>query len=236
MRSRSPYGERGLKSLDFWRSNRTRGRSPYGRAWIEMSRPQRRIPSLSSRSPYGRAWIEIRTEPFPASRHASLSLRRAWIEICSWCPTWSAAWSLSLRRAWIEIRTEPFPASRHASLSLRRAWIEIRTVRWQNTDCRSLSLRRAWIEIFDGGWRGGSRGGRSPYGERGLKSCCGRGLLDVQASLSLRRAWIEISNPRPWNGRHESLSLRRAWIEIRIPANQPPQVAGRSPYGERGLK
>ena len=144
---RSPYGERGLKSLDFWRSNRTRGRSPYGRAWIE-------------------------------------------------------------------IRTEPFPASRHASLSLRRAWIEIRTVRWQNTDCRSLSLRRAWIEIFDGGWRGGSRGGRSPYGERGLKSCCGRGLLDVQASLSLRRAWIEISNPRPWNGRHESLSLRRAWIEI----------------------
>ena len=122
--------------------------------------------------------------------------------------------SLSLRRAWIEIRTEPFPASRHASLSLRRAWIEIRTVRWQNTDCRSLSLRRAWIEIFDGGWRGGSRGGRSPYGERGLKSCCGRGLLDVQASLSLRRAWIEISNPRPWNGRHESLSLRRAWIEI----------------------
>ena len=35
---------------------------------------------------------------------------------------------------------------------------------------------------------------------------------------------------------YASLSLRRAWIEIRIPANQPPQVAGRSPYGERGLK
>ena len=126
MRSRSPYGERGLKSLDFWRSNRTRGRSPYGRAWIEIRTRLWRFPAPVCRSPYGerglrnvktaaqdtvvvkslslrRAWIEIRTEPFPASRHASLSLRRAWIEICSWCPTWSAAWSLSLRRAWIEI-------------------------------------------------------------------------------------------------------------------------------------
>ena len=167
----------------------------------------------------------------------SLSLRRAWIEICSWCPTWSAAWSLSLRRAWIEMVPSPPAASSRASrspygerglkyrhrrkrrpqdqsLSLRRAWIEIRTEPFPASRHASLSLRRAWIEIFDGGWRGGSRGGRSPYGERGLKSCCGRGLLDVQASLSLRRAWIEISNPRPWNGRHESLSLRRAWIEI----------------------
>ena len=182
-----------MKSLDFWRSNRTRGRSPYGRAWIEIRTRLWRFPAPVCRSPYGeRGLRNVKT-----AAQDTVVVK-----------------SLSLRRAWIEIRTEPFPASRHASLSLRRAWIEIRTVRWQNTDCRSLSLRRAWIEIFDGGWRGGSRGGRSPYGERGLKSCCGRGLLDVQASLSLRRAWIEISNPRPWNGRHESLSLRRAWIEI----------------------
>ena len=146
----------------------------------------------SSRSPYGERGLKF-------ENLCHLRIRRK---------------SLSLRRAWIEIRTVRWQNTDCRSLSLRRAWIEIRTVRWQNTDCRSLSLRRAWIEIFDGGWRGGSRGGRSPYGERGLKSCCGRGLLDVQASLSLRRAWIEISNPRPWNGRHESLSLRRAWIEI----------------------
>ena len=166
-------------------------RSPYGERGLKYRHRRKRRPQDQSLS-LRRAWIEIRTEPFPASRHASLSLRRAWIEI----------------------RTVRWQNTDCRSLSLRRAWIEIRTVRWQNTDCRSLSLRRAWIEIFDGGWRGGSRGGRSPYGERGLKSCCGRGLLDVQASLSLRRAWIEISNPRPWNGRHESLSLRRAWIEI----------------------
>ena len=184
------------------------------RAWIEMSRPQRRIPSLSSRSPYGERGLKYAVGVRHGRRPGRSPYGERGLKYRHRRKRRPQDQSLSLRRAWIEIRTEPFPASRHASLSLRRAWIEIRTVRWQNTDCRSLSLRRAWIEIFDGGWRGGSRGGRSPYGERGLKSCCGRGLLDVQASLSLRRAWIEISNPRPWNGRHESLSLRRAWIEI----------------------
>ena len=53
MRSRSPYGERGLKSLDFWRSNRTRGRSPYGRAWIEIRTRLWRFPVPVCRSPYG---------------------------------------------------------------------------------------------------------------------------------------------------------------------------------------
>ena len=145
--------------------------------------------------------------------------------------------SLSLRRAWIEIRTEPFPASRHASLSLRRAWIEIRTVRWQNTDCRSLSLRRAWIEIFDGGWRGGSRGGRSPYGERGLKyRTPDRGMAVMSRSpygergLKYRHGQVqrrrECRSPYGERGLKSlrtvpssmdarSLSLRRAWIEIR---------------------
>ena len=51
--SRSPYGERGLKSLDFWRSNRTRGRSPYGRAWIEIRTRLWRFPAPVCRSPYG---------------------------------------------------------------------------------------------------------------------------------------------------------------------------------------
>ena len=50
---RSPYGERGLKSLDFWRSNRTRGRSPYGRAWIEIRTRLWRFPAPVCRSPYG---------------------------------------------------------------------------------------------------------------------------------------------------------------------------------------
>ena len=46
MRSRSPYGERGLKSLDFWRSNRTRGRSPYGERGLKFVRGYGAFPCL----------------------------------------------------------------------------------------------------------------------------------------------------------------------------------------------
>ncbi len=57
---------------------------------------------------------------------ASLSARRAWIEIISvteYIPEGSA--SLSARRAWIEIPTRAPKASSVVSLSARRAWIEI---------------------------------------------------------------------------------------------------------------
>ena len=59
------------------------------------------------------------------------------------------------------------------------------------------------------------RGGRSPYGERGLKSSGDEREDGADESLSLRRAWIEI----PWlpcpAASRRSLSLRRAWIEMR---------------------
>ena len=121
------------------------------------------------------------------------------------------------------------------SLSLRRAWIEIRTVRWQNTDCRSLSLRRAWIEIFDGGWRGGSRGGRSPYGERGLKYR----TPDRGMAVMSRSPYGE----RGLKYRHGQVQRRR---ECRSPYGERglkfhgqsgvEDALRRSPYGERGLK
>ena len=46
------------------------------------------------------------------------------------------------------------------------------------------------------------QGGRSPYGERGLKYRCPAVAGVDEQSLSLRRAWIEISNRQPWNGHH----------------------------------
>ena len=56
--------------------------------------------------------------------------------------------------------------------------------------------------------------GRSPYGERGLKSCGFQVIHAAKWSLSLRRAWIEI-RALPRQNRHcQSLSLRRAWIEM----------------------
>ena len=55
--------------------------------------------------------------------------------------------SLSARRAWIEIVSDSLPALKLTSLSARRAWIEIHTYRWQRSGIVSLSARRAWIEI-----------------------------------------------------------------------------------------
>ena len=140
------------------------------RAWIEMSRPQRRIPSLSSRSPYGERGLKyavgvrhgrrpgrspygerglkwFRRRPRQAPGRVALLTGERGLKYRHRRKRRPQDQSLSLRRAWIEIRTEPFPASRHASLSLRRAWIEISNPRPWNGRHESLSLRRAWIEI-----------------------------------------------------------------------------------------
>ena len=79
---------------------------------------------------------------------------------------------------------------------------------------RSLSLRRAWIEISRWDTRFCHCQGRSPYGERGLKS---KGAVMLPLSK-------------------ESLSLRRAWIEINCTMAKYGLPVRRSPYGERGLK
>ena len=55
-------------------------------------------------------------------------------------------------------------------------------------------------------------------------------------SLSLRRAWIEITSNVWESADARSLSLRRAWIEIATHQDEGTVSAGRSPYGERGLK
>ena len=58
--------------------------------------------------------------------------------------------SLSARRAWIEIGAPTKQADKHASLSARRAWIEIRRfLASLSAVVTSLSARRAWIEIAD---------------------------------------------------------------------------------------
>ena len=102
----------------------------------------------------------------------------------------------------------------HQSLSLRRAWIEIPATWIRHGRPASLSLRRAWIEI-DLRLRSTPRQrGRSPYGERGLKSC-GQNHHHQDA---------------------KSLSLRRAWIEMGTQSNESTANSSRSPYGERGLK
>jgi hypothetical protein len=59
---------------------------------------------------------------------------------------------------------------------------------------QSLSSRRAWIEISEAVTLIYALAGRSPRGERGLKSYLILYPLIFCQSLSSRRAWIEIRN------------------------------------------
>ena len=79
----------------------------------------------------------------------------------------------------------------------------------------SLSSRRAWIEIVVSEVSvESSKAGRSPHGERGLKSSPAINLKFKTSSLSSRRAWIEMQYAGSLTALYASLSSRRAWIEI----------------------
>ena len=67
-----------------------------------------------------------RTWSSPLQRSASLSARRAWIEILILPGKFVCfGWSLSARRAWIEMKVSIMIITIFMSLSARRAWIEI---------------------------------------------------------------------------------------------------------------
>ena len=145
--SRSPYGERGLKS-------------------VPVHPEFRGGKSLSLR----RAWIEIRRRRSRWRCRSSLSLRRAWIEIMSFPPCFALEWCRSpYGERGLKSRSTAFRACAQGrspygerglkllagrtllgycrSLSLRRAWIEMYLRRHFDSADSSLSLRRAWIEI-----------------------------------------------------------------------------------------
>ena len=144
--SRSPHGERGLKSV---RSTSARPKPTSlssWRAWIEIPTipwGSGRCTSLSS----WRAWIEIRRSRLGRTVRASLSSWRAWIEIRTGSCGRSGRWSLSSWRAWIEILDcvpEDFPEGRspHGERGLKYNSLSMHTVA-----PTSLSSWRAWIEI-----------------------------------------------------------------------------------------
>ena len=78
--------------------------------------------------------------------------------------------------------------------------------------------------------------GRSPHGERGLKSGDTFTVDTSKVSLPSRGAWIEISRNRPNGPGTRSLPSRGAWIEIIRDPKDVKRFVGRSPHGERGLK
>ena len=101
--SRSPHGERGLKSTSSKAGLSLPSRSPHGerglkcqrlqchicsppslssrRAWIEMRRWRGRSNPLPSRSPHGERGLKLSADNDNRRHLASLSSRRAWIEI-----------------------------------------------------------------------------------------------------------------------------------------------------------
>ena len=99
---------------------------------------------------------------------ASLSARRAWIEIdfagSAWVAEFVALRKESVDRNYIIKITVCRPA---ASLSARRAWIEIDIDDKFGGLMSSLSARRAWIEINAGVSVTMLMNRRSPQGERG---------------------------------------------------------------------
>ena len=103
------------------------------------------VASLSAR----RAWIEIQIRTTPRSCRWSLSARRAWIEIPAGC--WrDSRRAVALRKESVDrnfIELSPWGAG-GASLSARRAWIEIVYPGTWSGSILSLSARRAWIEIL----------------------------------------------------------------------------------------
>ena len=82
------------------------------------------------------------------------------------------------------------------SLPARGAWIEISSHLLPSANSRSLPARGAWIEIPSSIARRMLRPGRSPQGERGLKSDVSMPYITEAESLPARGAWIEIRPDR----------------------------------------
>ena len=142
---RSPYGERGLKSVLRRRKRCCNGSLPVWGAWIEMALEasgSKDCPSL----PVWGAWIEIPLLQPQKKRKRSL-------------PVWGA---------WIEMRQASSDSVTAASLPVWGAWIEIvilfilALIRCRSPyGERGLKSRHVAPPVI--------RHCRSPYGERGLK-------------------------------------------------------------------
>ena len=84
--------------------------------------------------------------------HASLSARRAWIEIIDYIIDYATDASLSARRAWIEIYAFMVVALLAVGVALRKESVDRNPAEYSSFLCcpalASLSARRAWIEIL----------------------------------------------------------------------------------------
>ena len=202
-----------------------------------MSRPQRRIPSLSSRSPYGERGLKSeRSHSLPVgmrrSPYGERGLKSRSIEIFSQKVCRSPYGERGLKYRGLSNRRTLL-----LSLSLRRAWIEMATSSRAGVIRSSRSPYGERGLKFDGDLTelaGGA--GRSPYGERGLKyrnyrNCAG---FPCRSPYGERGLKLGVTVYAVVFG--VSLFLRRAWIEMSLGSSYLTASLCRSPYGECGLK
>ena len=189
--------------------------------------------------------------------YASLSARRAWIEICCAGRTHNAC-KVALRKESVDRNTNPGSSSLTFPVALRKESVD-RNLFWHVSpalSCWSLSARRAWIEIrrlthhqlmYPVALRKESvdRNPAPKYHQILLRVALRKESVDRNTmrrdfkvlgllSLSARRAWIEIAG---FTGglkviivalRKESVDRNKLRIKIKI------APIGRSPQGERG--
>ena len=145
--SRSPHGERGLKSRCVSGKILLPKSLPARGAWIEIRCANAGNNRYCCRSPHGERGLKCLNDVLVFRTKMSLPARGAWIEIRRRANIDQTAKSLPARGAWIEISLIFFGITILPSLPARGAWIEIQLRRW----CKEFDI------------------GRSPHGERGLK-------------------------------------------------------------------
>ena len=190
--SRSPQGERGLKSPQRLRRIQGRLSLPARGAWIEICTTSRPIATRLSRSPQGERGLKSqrlcgRDNCCVAPRKGSVDWNQELVSYVHWLPP-----SLPARGAWIEILHPPF-FSPFIMVAPRKGSVDWNTFkRGKSSEFQvSLPARGAWIEILS------------------FAACS-----LAAASLPARGAWIEITVKHKPNTRQRSLPARGAWIEI----------------------
>ena len=162
-------------------------------AWVEIPSAIGRASRRACRSPCGERGLKFRACAGEKSQNESLPVRGAWVEIFRGGACASPSVSLPVRGAWVEIaggsggsggdwRRSPCGerglksvvcrsfSCPFRSLPVRGAWVEIATGSRQAGRFASLPVRGAWVEMAFRDVRESGRRGRSPCGERGLKS------------------------------------------------------------------
>ena len=139
----------------------------------------------------------------------SLPSRGAWVEIVGGNYECTANQSLPSRGAWVEISGRGTSCIGKGSLPSRGAWVEISMAAMCLALTLSLPSRGAWVEMRDV-----LRRGRSPRGERGLKSLSCMIPPKTRRSLPSRGAWVEIALYALLAREPPSLPSRGAWVEI----------------------